>query len=232
MTTMLPIVLAAVLSGISVSEQLDGTEIGDEAQYIAFQSGGLYTAEHEDPGKKGKTAAQGRWEVKGDQLEVKITSCKGPRCATLGKGYTARIQIVAERAMTVDSSLKDGPLSTGSYYCRFQGCEKRTGVTVVTHGAKANVMKYLVDFLVDQNRTRDITVVWWGKKLPAPQAQSAVSYCAREPERAKKAAEQAAADLATLPWFGKVTPTASADTQCLHDVQVVVGDSVKIPPRR
>ncbi|MDQ3262861.1 MAG: hypothetical protein M3Y59_04265 [Myxococcota bacterium] len=229
---MIPLALALVLSGISVSDQLDGTEIGDEKQYIAFNSGGVYLAERDDGGKGGKTSAKGTWAISGDKLEVKIASCKGPRCGELGKSYSAQVQIVAERALTISSSLQNGPLSSGSYYCRFQGCEKRTGVSVVSHGAKANVMKYLVDYLVDQNRTRDVTVVWWGKKQPAAAAQSSITWCNREPKRAKEAAEQAAKDLGELSWFGKVTPVASTDSACLHDVQIVVGDAVKIPPRR
>lgn len=231
MTTMLPIVLVAVLSGISVQEQLDGTEIGDETQYIAFNSGGAYVAEHEDK-KAGKTHAKGSWAVKDDRLEVKIASCKGPRCGSLGKSYTADISIVAERALLVKSSLQDGPLSSGSYYCRFQGCEKRTGVQMVTHGARANAMKYLVDFLIDKNRTRDVTVVWWGKKLSETQPASSITYCPRDLKRAKAGAEQLAKDLGELPWFGKVTPKPATETDCLWDVKVVVGDAVALPPRR
>lgn len=228
---MLPIVLVAVLSGISVQEQLDGTEIGDETQYIAFNSGGVYVAEHEDK-KAGKTHAKGTWAVKDNRLEVKIASCKGPRCNTLGKSYGSDISIVAERALLVKSTLEGGPLSSGSYYCRFQGCEKRTGVLLVTHGARANVMKYLVDFLIDQNRTRDVTVVWWGKKLPEAHATSSITYCPRDLKRSKDGAELVSKDLAELKWFGKVAPSPTPETDCLWDVKVVVGDTVELPPRR
>ncbi len=40
---------SAVLVNVSVQEQLEGTEIGDAVQYIAFNSGGGYQAKREDP---------------------------------------------------------------------------------------------------------------------------------------------------------------------------------------
>lgn len=223
-------VALAVLGTITIQEQLDGTEIGDANQYIAFNSGGGYHAEREGP--KGKTTARGTWAVKDDTLEVKIDACKGPACNELGKGYTAKLQLVAERAMTVSSSFNQGPLSSGSYYCRFQGCEKRTGVLLVTHGAKANVMKYLVDFLVDQNRTRDVTVVWWGAKTTAGSPTSQITWCPREEKRGKDGAQLVAKDLALLKWFGKVEPRPESTPDCLYDVKVLVGDDVKLPPKR
>jgi hypothetical protein len=228
MTTTL--LLAALLGTISVQDQLDGTEIGDATQYIAFQSGGAYTAERTDE-KAGTTTAKGSWKVAGDQLSVKIASCNGPACDEMGKGYTAQLAIVAERAMTVKSSTGTrGPLSTGSYYCRFQGCEKRTGVVLHTHGAKPAVMKYLHDFLIDKNRTRDVTVVWWGKKLPEKVAASKLTYCQRDAERAKKGAEVMAKDLSELEWIGKLEPQPSADANCLYDVQLLVADGTELPP--
>jgi hypothetical protein len=227
---MLSLVLWTVLSGLSVHDQLDGAEIGDANRYIEFKSGGEYMAEREDK-KKGKTTAKGTWAVKDDQLEVKISSCKGPACDELGKGYSATLAMVAERAMTVKSDFDQGPLSSGSYYCHFQGCEKRSGVLLVTHGARANVMKYLLDFLIDKNTKRDVTVVWWGKKITDEHAASQISWCTRDADRGKKAAEQLAKDLGDLSWFGKVQPQAG-DSECLYDAKVIVGDKVELPPKR
>src|SRR5690349_16296950 len=102
--------LVASTLGISVQEMIDGSEIGDAQQYIAFESGGKYRAEVE-AGKGQKTVANGKWAVNGTTLEVKIDNCKGPACSTsVGKGYTADLALVAERAMTVKSSVQDVPL--------------------------------------------------------------------------------------------------------------------------
>ncbi len=227
---MTPAILLSALLATSVADQLDGTEIGDATQYVAFQSHGKYVAERED--KAGKTSAKGTWAVDGDKLEVKVTSCRGPACkSTLGKGYTANLHVVAERAMTVKAAPDDAPLGTGSYYCRYQGCERRSGVQLVSFGAKAVTMKYLVDFLIDKNRSRDVTVVWWGKKAEKSQPVSTIRQCARDPERAKKTAELVTQDLATLTWVGKLKVEPVAEKDCLWDVQVTIGDEVMVPPR-
>lgn len=223
--------LLSVVLAISVSDQLDGTEIGDATTYVAFQSHGKYIAEKEDKAA-GKTHAVGTWAVTGDKLEVKITSCKGPACKQIGTSYSSDIDVVAERALTVKTTPDGGPMSSGSYYCRFQGCEKRTGVEIVTHAGRSVVMKYLVDYLVDKNRTRDVTVVWWGKKHDVKAPTTQVTYCERDGERGKKGAEVVAKDLGELPWIGKVEPKASTDKSCLYDVRIVVADDVTLPARR
>ncbi len=198
---------------------------------MAFQSHGKYVAERED--KAGKTVAKGTWLVTGDKLEVKIASCKGPACKTsIGKGYSTDIHLVADRALTAKSSPDDAPFATGSYYCRYQGCEKRTGVQLISYGAKAVTMKYLVDYLIDRNRSRDVTVVWWGKKPDAATPLSAIRYCGREPERAKAGAELIAKDLAELPFVGKVVPKAAEQQDCLWDVQVTIADDAQVPSKR
>lgn len=220
-----------LILAISVQDQLDGTEIGDAVQYVAFQSGGKYVAERDDK-KAGKTAAHGTWSVDGNKLTVKITGCKGPACKELGQGFSSDIDIVAERALTVNTTPNTGPMTSGSYYCRFQGCEKRTGVEIVTHAGRPVVMKYLVDFLIDKNRSRDVTVVWWGKKLADKQPVSKIEYCNREPDRAKKGAELVAKDLGELSWLGKLEPKPSAEKSCLYDVRVFVADDVNLPARR
>lgn len=224
--------LLATVLGISVQDHFDGTEIGDANLTIAFESGGKYKAETE--GAKEKTAAKGTWAVQGDTLEVKIASCKGPACDKLGKGYKADVSMVSDRAMTVRSSPPDGPLGSGSYYCHYGGCEKRVGVVVVTHAAKAPVMKYLVDFLIDKNVARggSGTVVWWGKRMADKAAQTELTYCPREEDRGKKGAEQVAKELAALPWIGPLQPKVSAAKDCLYDVQLVVKDDAELPPKR
>ena len=225
---MLTTLLLSVLLGTSVQDHLDGAEIGDATQAVTFATAGKYHAERTDP--KGTTSASGTWRVREDRLEVKISSCKGPACADLGKGFKADIALVADRAMTVKASPDTAPLSTGSYYCHYQGCEKRTGVELLTFGAPAGVMKYLVDFLIDKNRSRDVTVVWWGKRTAAAQATSSITWCRREEEKSKAGATLVAGDLGELPWVGKLEPKASAEADCLYDVRVVVGDAVNVPP--
>lgn len=215
--------------GISVQDQLDGAEIGDEKQFIAFETGGKYRAETEG---KERTVAKGTWTVQGDVLEVKIASCKGPACNALGKGYKADVAVVAERAMTVRTSTAEAPLAPGSYYCAYGGCEKRTGVLLVTHGAKAPVMKYLLDFLIDKNRPRNVTVVWWGKRLPEKATQHELTYCGREEERGKAGAELLAKDLAELSWIGALQPKPSGTKDCLYDVQLTVKDDTALPAKR
>jgi len=229
---MLAHLLLVTALGISVQDHLDGTEIGDANHSITFESGGKYTAETEG---KDKTSAKGTWAVTGDSVEVKVASCKGPQCATVGKGFKADVVLVAERAMTVHSNPPDGPLSSGSYYCHYGACEKRVGVLLVTHGARAPVMKYLLDHLIDRNVASggSKTVVWWSSKRLADKVPATtITYCAREGDRAKQGAEQVARDLAELAAIGKLTPAPSADKDCLWDVQVTVGDDTPQPAKK
>src|SRR5689334_23180226 len=171
-------VLVAAALGISVQDHLDGTEIGDAKFSIAFESGGKYRAETEG---KDKTNAQGTWVVQGDSVEVKVASCKGPACATMGKSFKADVSLVAERAMLVRAAPPDGPLSSGAYYCHNGGCEKRVGVLLSSHGARAPVMKRLLDHLIDKNVAGggSGTVVWWGKRTPEKVAATELTYCTR-----------------------------------------------------
>ncbi|HVE81428.1 MAG TPA: hypothetical protein VND93_01215 [Myxococcales bacterium] len=228
---MLAQLLVAAALGISVQDQFDGAEIGDASQFIVFETGGKYRAETE---AKDKTVAKGTWSVQGDVLEVKVASCKGPACDKLGKGYKADVSVVAERAMTVRSTPPDSPLSSGSYYCHFGGCEKRTGMVLVTHSARAPAMKYLLDYLIDKNVSRGggLTVVWWGKKAADKAPQTEITWCGREEARAKAGAEQLAKDLSELAWIGAVTPRPSAAKDCLWDVQLTVKDDVELPPSK
>src|SRR4051812_11260651 len=223
--------LVATVLGISLQDHFEGAEIGDASLTIAFESGGKYRAETEG---KDKTAAKGPWPVPGDSVGVKIASCKGPACDSLGKSYKADVSLVAERAMLVRASPPDVPLSSGSYYCHYQGCEKRIGVLLLTHGARAPVMKQLLDHLIDKNVTAggSATVVWWGKRTPEKVTATELTYCTRDAERAKKGAEQLAKDLAALPWIGALTPKPSADKDCLYDVQLLVKDDAELPAKK
>jgi hypothetical protein len=228
---MLAQLLLVTALGISVQDHLDGSEIGDANLSVTFESGGKYAAGTEG---KDKTVAKGTWAVTGDSLEVKVASCKGPQCATVGKSYKADVVLVAERAMTVRAVPPDGPLTTGSYYCHYGGCEKRLGVLLVTHAAKAPVMKYVLDFLIDKNVAAggSKTVVWWGKRITEKAPATAITYCAREGDRAKKGAEQVARDLAELAEIGQVTPAPSPEKDCLWDVMVTVGDDTARPVKK
>lgn len=228
---MLAHLLLVTALGISVQDHLDGTEIGDANLTVAFATGGKYSAETEG---KDKTVAKGTWAVTGDQVEVKVAGCKGPQCATVGKGFKADVTLVAERAMTVRSSPPDGPLGSGSFYCHYGGCEKRVGVLLVTHGARAPVMKYLLDYLIDRNVAAggSKTVVWWGKKVADRAPATAITYCTRESDRAKQGAEQVAKDLSDLAAIGKVTPAPSPEKDCLWDVMVTVGDDTPQPVKK
>lgn len=221
---MLSAVIASMLA-LSVQDHLEGAEIGDATQFVAFRTGGRYYAERQD--KAGKTVATGTWRIKGDTLDVKVSSCKGPACATLKKPWSAKVKLPAERAMTLQST-ENAPLATGSYYCRSQGCEKRVGVELVSHARHTDVMRQLLDFLIDSNRTRDVTVVWISDERIAPQKKSAVLWCGREERRAKESAIDVAKDLRTLSWFGQVEPSAGPK-DCLYDVRVIVGDEVRAP---
>ena len=142
--------------------------------------------------------------LKDDVVSVKLSSCAGPLCKDLKKDYTARIELAAERALLVESTAPGILFESGSYYCHYQGCEKRLGVMLVAKDAKMRTMNYLVDYLIDQNRPRKVTVVWAGKRLAADAGKTRIEYCSRELEKAKKGAQLVADDLAAIPWIGKL----------------------------
>lgn len=228
---MLAHLLLATALAISVQDHLDGTEIGDANMSVSFESGGKYVAGTEG---KDKTVAKGTWTVTGDSVEVKVQSCKGPQCATVGKSFKADVVLVAERAMTVRTTPPDGPLSPGSYYCHYGACEKRLGVLLLTHGAKAPVMKYVLDHLIDRNVAAggSKTVVWWGKRTVEKAAATTLTYCAREGDRAKQGAEALARELATMSTIGPLTPQPSPDKDCLWDIQLMVKDDAELPAKK
>jgi hypothetical protein len=231
-------ILVSSLMAVGVQDFIEGAEVGTAEAYVALESKGRYHAEKVDK-SKGNTVLKGTWkmkdgsgEAKTGHVDVKVASCTGPACKDLKKDYALDVELQAERAMTVKSTPPDSMFPSGSYYCRYQGCEKRTGVELLSKDAKPRTMNYLLDFMIDQNRKRDVTVVWWGKKLSGDAGKTRIEYCARDGERGKKGAELVAGDLATLPWVGKLEPTESADKECLWDVRVWIADDVAVPEKK
>ena len=235
---MIPILVSSFLA-VGVQDFVEGAEVGTAEAYVALESKGKYHAEKVDKAA-GKTVLKGSWKMKDSggpdqkvgRVEVKIASCTGAACKDLKKDYALDVELQAERAMTVRSNPPDSMFPSGSYYCRYQGCEKRTGVELLSKDAKARTMSYLVDFMIDQNRKRDVTVVWWGKKLASDAGKTRIEYCPRE-ERGKKGAELVAADLATLSWLGKIdAPIETAEKDCVWDVRVYVADDAALPEKK
>lgn len=224
----------AVTALIAATPQdfMEGAEIGDATGYVAFESSGKYHAEKNAPDKKSKTVLKGTWAFSNDNtIEVKPTSCTGKDCKALQHPYKIEVKVVAERAMTLKTTPNEPMLPTGSYYCRFQGCEQRIGVELRSKNAPASTMNSILDFSIDKNRKRDQTVVWWGKKLQEDAGPSRIETCGRDPERARKGAELMQADLAELPWVGKLEVKPLEDKECLFDVRVTIADTVVAPGR-
>jgi len=221
---------AAVFSAVPTAQELiDGAEIGNADGYVAFESHGKYHAEKIDKAK-GNTVLKGTWGLTDDAVEVKIASCKGPACKELNKPYKATVTAAAERSLLVKAPA-DSMLPSGSYYCHYLGCEKRIGVELLSKNAKANSVGFVLDTLIDKNKGRNSTIVWWGSKLADDVKTTRLEYCTREEARAKKGAEEAAADLSGLAWVGKLEPVASAEKDCLWDVRLVLADGL-MPPAR
>ena len=223
---MLLTVLTAVLAAAPAAQDLiDGAEIGSADGYVAFESHGKYSAEKVDKAK-GNTVLKGSWTLANDVIEVKIATCKGPACKELNKPYKAEIAAAAERALLIKAIPSEAMLPSGSYYCHYLGCEKRIGVELLSKNAKAKGVNFVLDTLIDVNKGRNVTIVWWGRKLADDVKKGRVEYCPREEDRAKKGAEQVASDLATLPWVGKLDVTASAEKDCLWDVRAFLADDL------
>ena len=221
---------AAVLLSATPQDFLEGAEIGDATHYVAFESGGNYHGEKTEKGAK--TVLKGKWVFTGDEMvEVKQTSCTGKECKALQHPYKVELKVDAERAMTLKTIPDEPLLKSGSYYCRFQGCEQRVGVELRSKHAVASAMNYILDYSIDKNRKRDVTVVWWAKKMQEDAGASRIETCARDPERAKKGAELLQADLAELPWVGKLEIKPLEDKECLWDVRVTIADTVVAPGR-
>ncbi len=228
---MLSTVLIAALAAVPNAQDLiDGAEIGNADGYVAFESHGKYHAEKIDKAK-GNTVLKGSWKLTQDLVEVKIATCKGPACTELNKPYKAQVSAAAERALLVKAIPADSMLPSGSYYCHYLGCEKRIGVELLSKNAKAMSVNFVLDTLIDKNKGRNSTIVWWGRKLADEVKVSRVEYCGRDEERAKKGAMEAVADLATLTWVGTLAPTPSPEKDCLWDVRVYLADGLTPPAR-
>ncbi|MGC4122164.1 MAG: hypothetical protein QM765_47810 [Myxococcales bacterium] len=226
---LLAAVLLAAVPTPTVTDFVDGAEIGNAEHYVAFDSENRYRSELVE--KAGKTHVAGTWTLDGDTISVKATGCTGPACKGLKKDYQAKLQVTAERAMVVKSDAPGAMLESGAYYCRLGGCEKRIGVILQGKAVKPRSLHYLLDFLIDQNRKRDVTVVWLGPKLTVDAGPSRIEYCTRQKEFALKGAKLVAEDLAQLPWIGKLEPKASEEKDCLWDVKVVLADEVAVPAK-
>ena len=222
------VLLVSSMLAVSVQDQLNGAEIGDATQFVSFKTSGSYYVERKE--HSGRTQAKGTWRVHGDRLEVKVASCRGPSCDTLGKAWSAEVAIPAERAMTLRSD-PHAALQSGSYYCSHGGCEKRIGVELVSRTQRSDVMKPVLQFLIDKNRSRNVTVVWIGDERTPPQTQTQVIWCARESDRARHGAELVAADLSELGWVGRPRVN-KGPSDCLYDVRVIIGDGVQVSAAR
>jgi hypothetical protein len=228
---MLLTLLTAVLTAAPTAQDLiDGSEIGNADGYVAFESHGKYHAEKVDK-TKGNTVLKGGWTLKDDVVDVKITSCKGPACKELNKPYRAEVAAAAERALLVKAIPAESMLPSGSYYCHYLGCEKRVGVELLSKNAKAKGVNFVLDTLIDKNKGRNTTIVWWGRKLADDVKKSRIEYCGREEARAKKGAAEVSADLGELPWVGKLEPRLTAEKDCLWDVRVFLVDDL-MPPAK
>jgi hypothetical protein len=221
-------VLLSLLLTVSVQDKLVGAHIGDSVMDLAFDTDGKYSGEHKE--KKGLTLAKGTWRVNGNSIDVTVASCKGESCKTYGSSFHAEVTVVGDRAMTVKATPDDAPFATGSYYCHYQACERRVGVEVSAHGAPAPAVRNVVDYLIDKNVGHNVTVVWWGLWRREANASTRVTYCRRDEARAKAAAAAVAQDLSGLSWLGAVG-VEPGPVDCLYDVNVQVGDAVKVPAR-
>ena len=210
----------------SVHDRLEGAEVGDREQAMTFASDGRYRAERRDAA--GQTQARGIWKLAGGLLTVTVVICKGPHCKTFGTSYTAQVEVVGDRALTVDPTPRDVPFARGSYYCHHQGCEKRVGIQIAAHAAPSPAVRQVEECLIEQNVSRNTAVVWWAPRTDAVAERSSVVFCSREGEAAQKAAEAVVSDLAGMDWLGPLAPVA-ATADCLWDVQVTVGDAEVLP---
>jgi hypothetical protein len=231
---MLPALLTLALSQLPTPfDFVDNAEIGDATQYIQLRSRGAYEGHLVDKAK-GNTTVKGTWKMNGDTIEVKATSCSGPACKDVRKDYSAKVIVEAARAMSIQSTAPTPFFPSGSYYCRYLGCEKRLGVEILSKGANHRILHVIEDKLIEKNRGRDATVVWIGERPTSDTSKTRVELCGREPERSKQALELLKADLAGEDWVGELAVVEELQKDCLWDVRLYVKDDVQAPvkPRR
>jgi hypothetical protein len=136
--------------------------------------------------------------------------------------------------MSIQSTAPTPFFPSGSYYCRYLGCEKRLGVEILSKGANHRILHVIEDKLIEKNRGRDATVVWIGERPTSDTSKTRVELCGREPERSKQALELLKADLAGEDWVGELAVVEELQKDCLWDVRLYVKDDVQAPvkPRR
>jgi hypothetical protein len=227
---MITLVTTLVLAGLPTPQDfLEGAELGDASQYVALRSNNQFEANVGSGATA--TVVNGSWSMKGDTLEVKTTACKGPACKDVKKDFTAQVEVVAPRALTLQSTAPAPLVQSGSYYCHSMGCEQRIGVVIVAQQPR-RLLNAVEDGLIDQNRGRNATVVWVGAKAAQPSDKTRIEVCGRDSARAKKGAELVLADVKkALPWIGEPVLVEKPATNCLWDVQLVVSDAVQLPPK-
>jgi hypothetical protein len=207
---------------------LDNAEIGDAQQYMQLRSRGAYEAQLVDK-TKGNTVVTGTWKINKDTLEVKAAACRGPSCKDAKKDYTARVSVVAARAMFIDSTAPKPFFQSGSYYCHYLGCEPRIGVEILSNAAGLGAMHAIEDHLIGHNRGRNSTVVWIGPRPEGETRKSRIEVCGRDPEKAKAGLETLKADLSDAAWFGEYTVVEAPQKDCFWDVRLYVRDDVTPP---
>lgn len=210
---------------------LDNSESGDALQSTQLRSHGVYEGTAIDKAK-GNTVTTGNWVIKDDTLEVKVTGCKGPLCKEQKKDWTAKVAVVAGRAMTVNSTAPKPLFQSGAYYCHYLGCEPRVGVEILSKGANLKALHAVEDHLIGHNVGRNTTVVWIGQRTDTDTAKSRIEVCGRDAEKAKKGLESLKADLADAEWIGEYTVVEAPQTDCLWDVRFFVRDDVAPPIKR
>ncbi len=207
---------------------LDNAEIGDAVQYVALRSKGAWEAHGLDKAK-GNTLSTGKWSIEDDVLTVKVTGCKGPACKEQKKDFTAKVAVMAPRAMTVDSTAPAPLFPSGSYYCHHLGCEQRIGVEILSKGANLKSLQAIEDHLISKNVGRDSTVVWIGPRPEVVTKKTRVEVCGRDLERAKAALVTLEADLAGAAWFGEYVVDEMPKQDCLWDLRLYVNDTIEPP---
>ncbi|PZR04174.1 MAG: hypothetical protein DI536_34800 [Archangium gephyra] len=212
----------------TANDFLDNSESGDAFQSVQLRSHGVYEGTSIDKAK-GNTVTTGKWSIKDDTLEVKVSGCKGPLCKEQKKDWTAKVSVVAPRAMLLDSTAPRPLLQSGAYYCHYLGCEPRIGTEILSKSANLKSLHAVEDHLIGKNRGRDATVVYIGQRPDSDTAKSRVELCGRDLEKAKKGLELLKADLADAPWFGEYTVVEAPAKDCLWDVRLFVRDDVQPP---
>lgn len=207
---------------------LDNSESGDALQSVQLRSHGVFEGTSIDKAK-GNTVTTGKWTIKDDTLEVKVSACRGPLCKEQKKDWTAKVNVVAARAMTLQSTAPKPLFQSGAYYCHYLGCEPRIGTELLSKGANVKSLHAVEDHLIGHNRGRDATVVWIGQRPDTDTAKSRIELCGRDLEKARKGLELLKNDLADAPWFGEVTVVEEPRKDCLWDVRLFVRDDVQPP---